>query len=43
MLLLGRQPMTTVPVSGAMAARGALPGLLNQELYLDRNARIDEE
>jgi hypothetical protein len=43
MLLLGRQPMATVPVSGAMAARGALPGLLNQELYLDRNARIDEE
>jgi hypothetical protein len=43
MLLLGRLPMTTVPVSGALGARGALPGLLNQEIYLDRNARIDEE
>jgi len=42
LLLLGRPQIPTVPVSGAMAARGALPGLLQQN-YLDRNARIDEE
>jgi hypothetical protein len=42
MLLLGRPQIPTVPVSGAMAARGAVPGLLQQN-YLDRNARIDDE